>query len=480
MKRLGIGGAIWLLALAPILLGAPLKIAVAVWCLISTAIILVPPGRRAQRATAIYLFLIVFPMVDYIGEAGAGSIGGAPVSLAYYPADFWLLLAIGFALFERDLRAPDPRFRRLLLAAGAFSFLVLPSVFIACSPISALQQWFVIPRAAVLGLLVFSQARRRDGFRLLIASLMAGFVVQIVVAAAQQALGSVLDLGLLGEAPQKHLFKYIAHGVPLWRSGGTMGHPNVFATYLLGMLSAVLGLTLSRRSPISRGGMGLLFLGGLAALVWSYSRAAWAVGMLTLGPLMLWAMWRVLPRRVALGSVAILALVMVLVAPAVTFRLIKTESSATDVRRVLIPVALQMTSVYPWFGVGLSEFSDRIPSFDPLRKLGQFRHPVHNIVLLDLAEGGVLGGLGSLILWIGVLSVALSGVCRRGDVKSMITKGIWVGVVAMVFHNCVDWTARCPVIELLLWTLMGLACGASAGETARSGRSIGPKELEHA
>jgi putative inorganic carbon (HCO3(-)) transporter len=287
--------------------------------------------------------------------------------------------------------------------------------------------------------------------------LFGGLLFQSGVAVAQHMRGTVLGLSWLGEAPAEHLAKAIAPGIMLWRSGGAMGHPNVLATFLVGLIPLSLGVAVQRGRywAVRVLSISTFFL-ACAALVWTYSRGAWISLLAVAAFVCLVGLRKILGSRIIVPGVLLAAMILGVMFPAIRHRLLHTESSATDVRFALVPVAVRMAGRYPFHGVGLNHFARNIESFDPEMKLELFRHPVHNIVLLDLAEGGILAGIVSGLLF-GAVGIVAATKIRIGIVQNRpILTAVWSGCAAIVIHNMGDWTLRRPDILLLCWVLIAL------------------------
>ena len=453
----------WVAALFPVIMSAPLKVTVAVWAFLLTVAVVVPRGQRARRCAILYLLFLSFAAVDYIGVPIYGFVGGAPAGLAYYPADFWLVLGLVLAIGEGSCFVPSRSLRLLIFLGLAWTAAGIPSLFVAKWPAAAVQQWLAMPRAMVACVFVYSQARTEQARQQLALALLGGLLFQSCVAVAQHIWGTVLGLSWLGEARSEYLAKAIAPGIMLWRSGGAMGHPNVLATFLVGLIPVSFGVAVRRDVQwVVRVFSISTFLLACAALVWTYSRGAWISLFVVAAFISAVGLRWILGSRIVVPVVLLAVLVLAVMSPAIRQRVLHTESSATDVRFALIPVALRMAVRNPVHGVGLNNFAENIESFDPEMKLELFRHPVHNIVLLDLAEAGILAGIlsGLLLGAIGMLAVVN---IRHGVMKRRpLLAAVWSGCAAIVIHNMGDWTLRRPDILLLCWILIALGSSEAA------------------
>ncbi|MBN1423368.1 O-antigen ligase family protein [Candidatus Fermentibacteria bacterium] len=456
----------WIASMLPAMLGAPWHITMAIWAVFLIVALAATARDRALFLPLTYVALVAFPVVDYLLPPRHGFIGGAPGNLAYYPADLLLLAAAALAAIHGQPILPRGPLKGFLLLGGAYLVGLLPGALVSTHPLESWMQWLATVRAILAATVVAGLSLRGAGQAIPV--LLGVVIVQAGLAAAQQIRQGALGLMLLGEAGDDQLFKYIAQGVGLWRSGGTIGHPNSFASYVVGLLPVCVITAVAGR-PAAFRILGLVSaVASVASLVWSYSRAAWAVALISLAVLAALAMRafsrrRAISRRVIAMSV-VAGVVVVLSLPAVRHRLQRTETSAADVRVALVSVARSMLRAYPISGVGLSQFAVRVPEFDPVLALELFRHPVHSIVMLDAAEAGYPGGFASVAMWGGgaVLAFCHAYACARR--RRLQAAGMWVGCVALVLHNALDWTLRQPAILLLFWVLVALASSEEIAE----------------
>ena len=450
----------WITSAVPLIVQAPLKVTALVWGGILTLALLIVVKHPARSMSLVFAALLCFPAVDYLSPPPFAFVGGAPGGLAYYPGDIFLIASAVLALAQGILRLPS-RYLWGLLTLGVIYWLTAAGgVLVSPRPLESWMQWMVLLRA-IAAAVVVSAAARGGGGRSMVLVLLAGVVIQGGVAWAQQVHQGSLGLAPIGEAPEDQLFKYISPGVRLQRSGGTLGHPNALASYAVALLPVAAGVALTR-GPFAHRVIGAAAACAASlALLWTYSRAAWAVALVTAVVLAVCAGRSFVSSRRNLliaGAGTLLALA---VLPSVRHRLGRTESSATEVRVDLVSVASAMVRAYPVSGVGLNQFPRRIPEFDPEMRLAMFHHPVHNIVLLDAAETGLLGGFGSLLMWCGGLAVIAIRLCSAVRQRATESAGLWMGCAALILHNALDWTLRQPAIMLLFWILAALASHSS-------------------
>ena len=113
-----------------------------------------------------------------------------------------------------------------------------------------------------------------------------------------------------------------------------------------------------------------------------------------------------------------------------------------EARLQLNEVALRIIDDYPLVGVGLNNFESVLPRYEanPVIFPG---FPAHNLYLLWLAEVGILGFVGVVVLGMGLYDMAI----RLGRSRDPLFAGIGIGVAGAMGFIMVE--------ELLGYTLRG-------------------------
>jgi O-Antigen ligase len=220
------------------------------------------------------------------------------------------------------------------------------------------------------------------------------------------------------------------------RIHGTLGNPNVLATFLLTGIGATALLAVDQRG-VKR----FLLLAGLCvqigAIALTYSRGGYAglAALLLLGAVFLW------PVRRRAGPVFITASVMaslsLLALPAVGLRAGSVTLDGADTTRSRLFIwqtAVRMWHARPAWGTGIGAFNAAYAAHRPsgvLTTYAMVRIPgsAHNDYLQLLAETGV-GGVAMLVLatgW-GVWRVARR--YRAGSEEERIWLGTWAATIA--------------------------------------------------
>jgi O-antigen ligase len=187
---------------------------------------------------------------------------------------------------------------------------------------------------------------------------------------------------------------------------------------------------------------------GLVALVLTFSRSAWAAGMV--GILIVCRKQIVASKvRLALSVLAVLAACYFL------FTTFSVNDESVVVRQQLNTSAVKIWQSSPLFGAGLGNFLVALPSHIPSRAV-YFLQPVHNIYLLLLSEIGLVG--------IGIIAIIIyfylnheSGIMNHEKTKKVSQTIIHYSLFIILFLGLVDhYPLSLQQGRLLLTILIGL------------------------
>lgn len=302
-----------------------------------------------------------------------------------------------------------------------------------------------------------------------------GLALNLGMVAAQTMTGSVLALqGAKASNVGVELVYATADGARAFRPSGFLLHPNPFADYLVIVLPLLLVLTLLRDSALPNRWRWVscsLACGGALALILTLSRGGWISCAVALGFALTIAVRRqLIPlRRVALlgalGATAIGAVV--LVHPAIVYRLTMDDDRSTQTRLVMIDQAALIIRDQPLFGVGLANYtraSHRYTpaSFAPLPVGYQDTIRagiVHNGYLLLWAERGLVG----LLLHVSVFVTSLFRFWQLRTWSDPALHAVALGLLAGVVGQGVFYLFDHFYLDLrpgVFWLLVGLVAAA--------------------
>jgi hypothetical protein len=423
--------------------GALLRIGIVASLLLLLAILSIPTLQRVLLAIAI---LEIPLQVDiYIGNDPAwfdrGAVSGFNLSVTTF------VLVVLYALWaaeagERHRRA-DPTGPAAAPTAVYFA-LVVGSVLVAGEAALALSEVVILAQAILLFWYILHHIRTRSDVMFVVVVLMAGLIVQGIVALGLQIVGDDVVLG-----PMKA-------DIDDGRVNGTFGSPNVLGSYLTLLLPVAIGLVLSSAGPRQRLLGGVAFGLGLLALVLSSSRGAWIGFTLTMA-LMLAVAW----RRRWLAGTGPLVLGGMAVALAIVFheeillRAAEFNNRAARSRLPLMELAFRMIRDAPLTGVGANNFAASLDGYLTVDYSREWISTVHNKYLLVWAETG----LAALVAFLWVLLSAIRAGWRQvtaGDsLLSPLALGLSAGLIGNMIHMTVDLFHGRPQVQLL-WLVIGV------------------------
>jgi hypothetical protein len=325
-------------------------------------------------------------------------------------------------------------------------------------------------RLLILFLLYLAVVRFRPDRRWTAAGLGVMVVIQSVVGLGQFVLQRDWGWQWLGEvalAAAPGGGSIINVGGQSWlRAYGLTPHPNILGGILVGALLIlfVCFLEANGRQKV----IWLMVLGvGTAALLVTYSRAAWLGGLIG-GVVLLAALLKPadLRRRygrqlawVMIGGLMVVAVFGISQRDLLLSRLLGVENESTELRSinervVLNELSLEIIGQRPLLGVGASHFS--LAVVPPVNQMTAVEaQPVHNVPLLTAAELGVGGGVVWLWLMMAPLIITIREQSRR-----RLPLWVWALTAALTALAVIDlfdfYSWGWPEGRLWRWILLAL------------------------
>ena len=301
-----------------------------------------------------------------------------------------------------------------------------------------------------------NNVKTREDLWLIARCLIAGLLIESLLAGAQHLTGSPLGLQAFGA--QREFEEIEVGGDTLSRVSGTIGHPNDLGKYLEAVLPLALALGLSTARLRIRALAAGTFLLGSAVLVLTLSRGAWVSTALACVALVGWlsATSRRGQARLTqlVSAVLICAAILAWFAPLISARWFESNPRTAAARLPLMRVAWSIIASHPIVGVGLGNYKRVMQLYDPTPEAisVNYRKPVHNIYLLLAAQTGIMG----LVFFLAFLWAAW----RRGwqriraaddELVRLILLGIACGLLARVIHGLVDVSGLASMKIPFLW-----------------------------
>jgi len=425
------------------------------------ALAVVMSGRAKEVLLGLYIIALTYNRQYFSFDNILGNNGSE--GLYWIPGDPFLILLILTGMLESATGSAPPREPPtpvFIIAFPAFAFLVpcIVSALLAERPDLSFNELTRVVRFVVV--LIWLQ---RNMTMSLWYTAIGVFTLSILLQAGLGTVQVVLHadrnlLSVFGQAGEQVLNNDGQVDVLDNRARGTLGHPNYLAPYLLTLLPACLGMTYYSRVRLSRLIAFVVLLAGVAGMIATKSRVP--IGLMGISFIVV-TIVAIRERRISLASAAggaVLALTVLsglamYYKDAIYERIWGDFTASVNFRTEYNEAALEIWNDAPVFGIGPNNLtlglSRHSAWFHWLAvQLEQFRGdisvravaPVHNVYLLILAETGVVGLFGFIIL--------LSSVFRRsvraftvsvGGVRG-ICLGISVGLAVQFVQQTIDFS----------------------------------------
>ncbi|HEY5822518.1 MAG TPA: O-antigen ligase family protein [Propionibacteriaceae bacterium] len=431
---------------------------------------------------------LAFVLHKSLGPKDLTLSGGA---ISVYVTSFDVLVVLLYALWIRegtfvtDVRAAARRPLLWLPLVGLA--LLLPSLLVAPSLTHSAAELARMGWMFLLYAYVAIRVRTRSQVWAILAGLGVIGVIEIVVVVLQWRTGGVLGLSFLGVPTS--LGERTTDSEIIGRPFGTMIHP-VFMAAALGVITMVaLALAIElKRSLVKYAAVGVM-LACLACMWISQTRASFVAVVGAGGVVVLIALARKRLLWRTIGKIAIgLAL-----ASAVFWSKIIDKLSANfgtghfneevASRIELNDIAFKIFGDHPLLGVGLNNFEVVLPRYEA-NPVIFYGHPVHNLYLLYLAETGIIGLIGVIVIGVALYDAAI----RLGRSRDRLLGGIGIGAAGamgfLMVEELLGFSLRQDIPLALYWLMAGLvvSCSAMAGiswpreRATASSRPTGPTE----
>ena len=360
----------------------------------------------------------------------------------FYPSDIAALLLFIAAIVW--FRVP---LSRLFLQRGTCYLWI----FFGCSlasilaspfvnyPVIYIRLWQLLTPILLFSFLssAFEEEEKPKLIRLILGALILAALFQTAVAIAQYFTQDWLGLRMLSEPKNRpmfgswngnrwifdRIFERVGTSTCLFRSSGTLPHPNVLGGFLAISILASYAFLMQmgeKKKFWSRCWLGLTLPFQFFALTVSYSRSA--IFALVLGTFAWFALlaWSRGIKPIAADRTVRFVAGMICLSAALSGTLLFDQLAqrggivnynlvaqySDNVRIHYQNVALKMIEKNPLLGVGFHQFSLRYPSYLPANSDTSIYHSAaHNIYLLIASESGLIA-LAAFLLWIGTLLYA--------------------------------------------------------------------------
>lgn len=250
----------------------------------------------------------------------------------------------------------------------------------------------------------------------------------------KRPLGRILEEGLmlapLGKAAAENIFQS--------RSMGTFTDPNTMAIFWLMLVSLILSQIVCKNPLLKRRRfLSLAFLFSLAGLIFTFSRAAWAIFFVVTAVFLFYLVKKRIFSFKYKSLFWVIAAIFLIASPLLMQRVLSLklslwsdygEHSTLSSRLDLAKEAVYIISQHPFLGTGPGNFLSAMMVNNFTGVANHFLYPVHNLYLLLASELG-LPALGCFLIFL--LLILKSSLSHAGTEKEF--QGIKLGLLMGVF-----------------------------------------------
>lgn len=241
------------------------------------------------------------------------------------------------------------------------------------------------------------------------------------------------------------------------RAAGFFGYPMTFAGYLCMYLPLFLigyfeNLFGGRYKYIA----GIMFLAGLAALIYNGTRGAWLAVAITSGILLLYYMFRS-KRNLIVGIVLIAVSGGLLVNDAAFMHRVSTITNnkyqSNSERLLMWESAWNMFKDYPVFGVGLGQYKDNYQQkyISPKAKEPNLAH-AHNNFMQMLAENGIVGFIGFITMFVYIIGHNVRMFLNSKNIYSLAICSV---TITLLLQGLTEFNFGNSAVVKAYWLILG-------------------------
>lgn len=393
-----------------------------------------------------------------------GSLGGLSISLGTLA----LIGLYALWLIESLLTRTRPKRARSSAVFWALAYVAITAVSTVSAASVELASFELLLLSEMLLLLVYFvfQVRQRNEIVFIVALLFIGLTVQGLITVYSAVSQQLFDFGLV----TNYVDPSYRQGI-FWRSGGTLGSPNVASAFFSMLLAMAFTVVMEhRRSFLTL----LAYVGltaGFIALIFTQSRGGWVAFAVAVAVILttLAAQRRLRPGTLfAIGAILLISAPLSL--PLILSRTVD-DGGALMSRGPLNVISWHMITENPVMGVGPNNFALTAPDYITPDVSQYWFYTVHNKYLLVWAESGTLTLIAFIAFLLSSLQLAWL-VVRQGDALFRpYALGIGAAIVGHMVHFGFDIFNSRTSIQLL-WILVALLAAMASQGRSHSRASV--------
>lgn len=360
--------------------------------------------------------------------------------LTLYP--MWIVRVLAHRGKERITWPAGATAILLYTAWGALSMLNSPNQLLSALEVACFLKTFLC------FFYLANNLKTRENIWFAVRCLLAGFFLQSLIGLAQQSVHRNIGLGFLGERKEEKMMKMVGGKDPVFRIGGTLGHPTFFGGYMAAVLPVSLAMTLFPMRLMKRAIPIFIFMCGAMALIFSYCRSAWIVTFFSC-PFLLYYWFRDYFRThqfrlgPILGVALIGACVLLPFAPQINERLTADDKGSTESRIPQWKMGFEMIKAHPFLGVGMNNYNVVSDRYEPYvadestpTRVFFYGSKIHNVYLGVASQTGLIGLFFYLLFLWQVIQHGWKKIKIVEDKETaLLLTGVVLGVTGLLVHE---------------------------------------------
>lgn len=449
-----------------------------------------------------FLFLVLVFSIPFNTKKFIVSFFGAPSeghSAFLFGLDIGVLLVLfvawRFGLFKKAFSVLK-KMRGAL--AALLGFLVFALVSLAFAPLTSLACYTLLHLALAVAFFFLVAVSISSGFvsfKAFMTALAASAVFQAIIAFFQFLYQGSVGLSFLGESiidrTTTGVARIFVDGAHLLRVYGTMPHANILAGFLAMGLLALIYLWMEHteeKTPAFTGAfyrhlvIAVASFAVLLALVLTFSRSGWIVGVVGAGGLLLMGFFKKEKRKKTGHIAVVLSLTVIFLGYLMWFAIfprverLTMDDPSVQYRVLYNELGSKLVLHHP-FGVGIG--SQPLTSIDEglYTKLGITRavdwQPIHNLYLLVATEVGIPGAVLFVaflaFLFFGALDLlggeGRSSFSREGELELRVAAMMLFALLVFGLFDHFLWTLESG--RMMLWFALGALLGIEVSAPTR-------------
>ncbi len=347
---------------------------------------------------------------------------------------FWTTLFFGLILFPIAVKGIKEKPRFILISFLVYLLCLLLSVIFSVNPFLSLPVFILNIAYFVIFLASAEILKSQKSKEMFIIIFLAVVMVLSLISFYNSYIRGYNNLTSEGVS---FLWPYFGH--------------NHLAVLLIAAIPLSVYSLFSQTKKLTKVLLGFLLIFLLYSLLISFSRGA------VLALVLAFALTGILFLRVYIGKLNIKKIFFFGVLLIVLFTFLMLIFNLKSIRSInsrtiLFQKGIEIFRQRPITGYGLSTFNQTIAGDFGTRKRPFF---AHNLLIQNLAEGGILLFLGTIMLFVslGINSIkVINGVSGKDQFFYI---SLWVGLVGILINEMWDFDLQLPAVGLFFWLVAG-------------------------